>query len=161
MIANVLIVEDEHELAELVQMYLRNDGVEAVIAGSAEEGFAQLDGNDYDLIILDINLPGMDGFDFVQRLRKTSAVPVIIVSAREADEDIVMGLGVGADEFVTKPFAPKVLVARVRALPGHYSHIAQGSSCQEAHQKKDYLNNPHPQDRVHSLSPGRFAHDQR
>jgi DNA-binding response OmpR family regulator len=114
--ARVLIVEDEKELAELVQMYLQNDGVDAVIADSAEQGFALLDSGEFDLIVLDINLPGMDGFEFVQRLRRSSAVPVVIVSAREADEDIVMGLGMGADEFVTKPFAPKVLVARIRAL---------------------------------------------
>ena len=114
--ARVLIVEDERELAELVQMYLQSDGVDAVIAGSAEQGSALLDSSEFDLIILDINLPGMDGFDFVQKLRRTRATPVIIVSAREADEDIVMGLGMGADEFVTKPFAPKVLVARIRAL---------------------------------------------
>ena len=69
----------------------------------------------FDLVILDINLPGMDGFEFLQTFRKKSDTPVIIVSARESDEDMVMGLGVGADEFVVKPFAPKVLVARVRA----------------------------------------------
>jgi len=114
--ARVLIVEDERELAELVEMYLENDGVQATIAGSAEAALALLDDETFDLIILDINLPGMDGFDFVQKLRRTSSTPVIIVSAREADEDIVLGLGMGADEFVTKPFAPRVLVARVRAL---------------------------------------------
>jgi len=114
--ARVLIVEDERELAELVQMYLASDGVEAVIGGSAEHGFALLDRSEFDLIILDINLPGMDGFEFIQKLRKSSGIPVVVVSAREADEDIVMGLGIGADEFVTKPFAPRVLVARVRAL---------------------------------------------
>jgi len=114
--ARMLIVEDERELAELVQMYLQNDGVESTIAESAEQGLLLLDSETFDLIILDINLPGMDGFDFVQKLRRTNTTPVIIVSAREADEDIVMGLGMGADEFVTKPFAPKVLLARIRAL---------------------------------------------
>ena len=114
--ARILIVEDERELAELVQMYLQNDGVESIIAESAEQGLLLLDSETFDLIILDINLPGMDGFDFVQKLRRTNTTPVIIVSAREADEDIVMGLGMGADEFVTKPFAPKVLLARIRAL---------------------------------------------
>ncbi|MCR4426558.1 MAG: response regulator transcription factor, partial [Firmicutes bacterium] len=69
-----------------------------------------------DLVVLDINLPGMDGFEFLQAMRARNPVPVIVVSAREADEDIVMALGMGADEFVTKPFAPRVLVARIRAL---------------------------------------------
>lgn len=114
--ARVLIVEDEKDLAELVQMYLQNEGVETLIAGSAEVGLQLLDSHSIDLVVLDINLPGMDGFDFVQKLRTTSSIPVMIVSAREADEDIVMGLGMGADEFVTKPFAPRVLVARIRAL---------------------------------------------
>jgi two-component system response regulator RegX3 len=67
-------------------------------------------------VVLDLNLPGMDGFEFLQRFRKTAATPVLIMSARDADEDIISGLGGGADEFVTKPFSPRVLVARVRAL---------------------------------------------
>ena len=69
-----------------------------------------------DLVILDINLPGMDGFEFLQLLRRESTVPVVVVSARDTDEDMILGLGIGADEFVTKPFSPKVLTARVRAL---------------------------------------------
>ena len=114
--ANVLIIEDEQEIAELVQLYLRNEGVETVWAGTAEKGLACIEESSFDLIVLDINLPGMDGFEFLQRFRKDSTVPVIIVSAREADEDVIMGLGIGADEFVTKPFAPRVLSARIRAL---------------------------------------------
>ena len=114
--ASVLIVEDESELAELVQLYLEKDGIEATIAGTAEEGMEILNRGSADLVVLDINLPGMDGFEFLREFRMRSSTPIIIVSAREADEDIVMGLGMGADEFVTKPFAPKVLVARIRAL---------------------------------------------
>jgi len=69
-----------------------------------------------DIVILDINLPGMDGFEFLHEFRKSGGCPVLIVSARDADEDIITGLGYGADEFVTKPFSPRVLVARVRAM---------------------------------------------
>ena len=112
----VLIIEDELELGELVQLYLSKDGIDSDIAVSAEVGFDFLSKNGYDLITLDINLPGMDGFEFLQKLRQKSDLPVIILSAREGDEDIVLGLGLGADEFVTKPFAPKVLVARIRAV---------------------------------------------
>jgi len=112
----VLIIEDEVELGELVQLYLSKDGIDSDIAVSAEAGFEYMANNGYDLITLDINLPGMDGFEFLQKLRQTSDIPVIILSAREGDEDIVLGLGLGADEFVNKPFAPKVLVARIRAL---------------------------------------------
>lgn len=116
MTGNVLIIEDEQELAELVQLYLNKEGLKTSRADSAEKGLELLTGENFDLIILDINLPGMDGFEFLQKFRRDHTNPVIIVSAREADEDVIMGLGVGADEFVIKPFAPRVLTARVRAL---------------------------------------------
>jgi two-component system response regulator RegX3 len=116
MTGNVLIIEDEQELAELVQLYLNKEGLKTSWADSAEKGLELLTGESFDLIILDINLPGMDGFEFLQKFRRDHTNPVIIVSAREADEDVIMGLGVGADEFVIKPFAPRVLTARVRAL---------------------------------------------
>jgi two-component system response regulator RegX3 len=114
--ANVLIIEDEAELAELMQIYLGGEGIDSTIAATAEEGLNLMGSVEFDLVLLDINLPGMDGFELLQKIRPRVRVPVIIVSSREADEDIVMGLGVGADEFVTKPFTPRVLVARVRAL---------------------------------------------
>lgn len=116
MTGNVLIIEDEKELAELVQLYLSKEGIQTSWADSAEKGLSLLSDDIFDLIILDINLPGMDGFEFLQQFRYKNKIPVIIVSAREADEDIIMGLGIGADEFVTKPFTPRVLTARVRAL---------------------------------------------
>lgn len=114
--ADVLIIEDERELAELVALYLKQEGITVSLAESAERGLEMFAAQVFDLILLDINLPGMDGFEFLQHIRRTSSVPVIIVSARESDEDVIMGLGSGADEFVTKPFTPKVLAARVRAL---------------------------------------------
>lgn len=114
--AKVLIIEDEVELGELVRLYLSKDGIDSDIALTAEAGFVYISKHVYDLITLDINLPGMDGFEFLQKLRQRSDIPVLILSAREGDEDIVLGLGIGADEFVNKPFAPRVLVARIRAL---------------------------------------------
>jgi len=114
--ANVLIVEDEKALAELTKMYLDREGIDNRIALSAEAARTALGEEAFDLIILDINLPGIDGFEFLQDFRKTSSVPVMIVSARETDEDVITGLSAGADEFVAKPAAPRVLVARVRAL---------------------------------------------
>ena len=112
----VIIIEDEKELGDLVRLYLTREGITAQLALSAEEGLDLFRREGADLIVLDINLPGMDGFEFLQIFRKESNIPIIIVSAREADEDIVMGLGVGADEFVIKPVAPMVLVARIRAM---------------------------------------------
>jgi two-component system response regulator RegX3 len=114
--ANVLIIEDELEIAELVQLYLKKEGIDSFLADSAEKGLVFLENNVVDLIILDINLPGKDGFEFLQQFRKRSTIPVVVVSARESDEDIIMALGVGADDFVTKPFSPKVLSAKVRAF---------------------------------------------
>ncbi|MDR3312068.1 MAG: response regulator transcription factor [Spirochaetaceae bacterium] len=114
--AKVLIVEDVTELAELVSLYLEKEGMETVRCETAEDALSRLTTFVPDLVILDLNLPGMDGFEFLQRFRKSHSIPVLIMSARDADEDIISGLGGGADEFVTKPFSPRVLVARVRAL---------------------------------------------
>ncbi|HPB65074.1 MAG TPA: response regulator transcription factor [Spirochaetales bacterium] len=119
--AKVLIIEDVAELSDLVALYLSKEGMETRRAESAEAALAMLravgaEAFSPDIIILDINLPGMDGFEFLGEYRKAGAAPVLIVSARDADEDIIAGLGHGADEFVTKPFSPRVLVARVRAM---------------------------------------------
>ncbi|WP_147635226.1 response regulator transcription factor, partial [Treponema pectinovorum] len=113
-----LVIEDVPEMAELVSMYLTKSGMQVDSVGSAEDAFTYIDRQMPDLIILDLNLPGMSGFEFLTKFRKeyNSSLPVIIVSARDADEDIINGLGDGADEFVTKPYSPKVLVARVEAI---------------------------------------------
>ena len=103
-------------MADLICMYLKKEGMDAEICETGEEALARFGRERFDMVVLDINLPGMDGFEVLQRLRKASSVPVMIVSARDADEDMILGLGIGADEFVTKPFSPKVLVARVRAM---------------------------------------------
>lgn len=113
---SVLIIEDDPDLAELIQMYLEKEGISATICLTAEAALEVLEKQAFELITLDINLPGMDGFEFLLSFRKGNDTPVIIVSARQADEDIIMGLGIGADEFVTKPFSPKVLAARARAV---------------------------------------------
>ena len=113
---NILIIEDVKELADLVSLYLRREGFEVKAAESGEEGFTVIETWKPELVILDINLPGMDGFEFLQKLRRTSNTPVLIVSARDGGEDQISALGIGADEYITKPFSPKVLVARVRAV---------------------------------------------
>ncbi|MDR1095749.1 MAG: response regulator transcription factor [Spirochaetaceae bacterium] len=112
----ILIIEDAGELADLVSYYLQKDGFEPRTAENAEEGLGIAEAWKPELVILDINLPGMDGFEFLQKFRRTCSTPVLIVSARDSDEDQISGLGSGADEYIAKPFSPKVLVARVRAL---------------------------------------------
>lgn len=114
--ARVLVIEDDQALADLMVLYLEREGLECHIAPSAEAALPIMEQNEIDLILLDINLPGMDGFEFLQELRTHCTVPIIIVSARETEEDIITGLSMGADEYITKPVAPRVLVARVRAL---------------------------------------------
>jgi DNA-binding response OmpR family regulator len=114
--AKVLVVEDEEALARLAAAYLEREGIDCRICGSGEDAQSAIREGGFDLILLDINLPGIDGFEFLQELRLTSSVPVMVLSAREADEDIITGLSMGADEFITKPVAPRVLTARVRAL---------------------------------------------
>ena len=113
---NILVIEDVKELADLVTLYLSREGFNVRSVESAEEGLTILEEWKPELVILDINLPGMDGFEFLQRFRRVSDTAVLIMSARKTDEDQINGLGIGADEYITKPFSPKVLVARVRAM---------------------------------------------
>ena len=110
----ILVVEDDPAIAELIGLYLEREGLASTIAVSAEQADSALRADVYHLLILDINLPGSDGFQFLARFRTRHSTPVIIVSARDSDEDKMLGLGVGADDFVTKPFSPRVLLARVR-----------------------------------------------
>ena len=112
----ILLIEDTTELAALITLYLNKEGMEIRPVESGEEALATLENFQPDLVLLDLNLPGMGGFEFLQIFRKTSLVPVLIISARDSEEDIIQGLGEGADEYITKPFSPKVLVARVQAM---------------------------------------------
>ena len=114
--ASVVIIEDIKEMSDLIQLYVRREGMDTAVFDNAESALEYLKTATPDLILLDINLPGMDGFEFLNIYHKQSDCPVLIVSARDSDEDIIMALGYGADEFVTKPFSPKVLMARIRAL---------------------------------------------
>ena len=113
--ARVLIIEDELEIAELMGLYLQKEGISSCICESGEEGLRELEKNNYNLIVLDLNLPGIDGFEFLSQARNISHIPIVIVSSRDSDEDMVLGLGIGADDFIPKPFSPKILVARIRA----------------------------------------------
>ena len=106
----IYIIEDEEAISKLISLYLSKSGMTSAIFSNAEDALDSLKADKRpDLIILDLNLPKMNGFDFLEKLKKeqNSSIPVMIVSARDADEDIIQGLGFGADEFVTKPFSPK------------------------------------------------------
>ena len=127
----ILLIEDTTELAALITLYLNKEGMEIRPVESGEEALATLENFQPELVLLDLNLPGMGGFEFLQIFRKTSQVPVLIISARDSEEDIIQGLGDGADEYITKPFSPKVLVARVQAMLRRASNTSTDTSPQE------------------------------
>lgn len=121
----ILIVEDEQSIAELQKDYLHLSGFEVDILNSGLNIEKQIENNNYDLIILDIMLPGRDGFELLEVIRLTKQMPVLLVSARSEDIYKIKGLGLGADDYITKPFSPAELVARVQAHINKYERLEQ------------------------------------
>lgn len=115
MAKKILIIEDEMAIAELEKDYLEANDYEVKIETDGEKGLAEAKAGDYDLFVLDIMLPGIDGFKICQEIRESKNVPILMVSARKEDIDKIKGLGMGADDYITKPFSPNELVARVKA----------------------------------------------
>jgi len=113
--AKILVVEDEAQIRELIVQYLERDGYEVVTASNGDEAIARAN-DGVDMIVLDIMIPRPDGLDVTRIVRATSAVPILIVSARGEEADRVAGLELGADDYLTKPFPPRELLARVKAL---------------------------------------------
>ena len=113
---SVLVVEDETSIASFVAAYLRNAGYVVTTAASAQAALVQLAGEMPALVILDLNLPDGDGVELCRRIRKTSDVPILMLTARDEDIDKIIGLEVGADDYMTKPFNPRELVARVKSI---------------------------------------------
>ena len=116
MAGTILLVEDEPSVGELVRGYLQRDSYRVVWVRSGEEALVELDRHPVRLVILDIGLPGMDGFDVCRAIRSCSRMPVVMLTARDEEVDRVTGLELGADDYVTKPFSPRELVARVHAV---------------------------------------------
>jgi DNA-binding response OmpR family regulator len=112
----ILVVEDEMKIARLVRDYLEHAGFDVIVAADGEAAFASARGAKPDLVVLDLGLPGRDGLDVTRELRRSTNVPIVILTARGDEADRVVGLEVGADDYVVKPFSPKELVARVRAV---------------------------------------------
>jgi DNA-binding response OmpR family regulator len=112
----ILVVEDEAKIARLVADYLRHAGFEVTVAGDGEVALASARRAKPDLVVLDLGLPGRDGLDVARTLRRTSGVPIVMLTARGDETDRIVGLELGADDYVVKPFSPKELVARVRAV---------------------------------------------
>jgi len=112
----ILVVDDEPDMRRMLRRYLEAEGFEVAEAAGADAALSRVRGGVPDLIVLDVGLPGMDGFAVLQEIRKVSDVPVIMLTARAEEVDRVVGLTIGADDYVTKPFSPRELVARVRAV---------------------------------------------
>jgi DNA-binding response OmpR family regulator len=112
----ILVVDDEPNIADLVELYLRRDGYRVVKAARGEEVAAAVGNHRPRLVVLDVGLPDIDGLEVCRRLRQTSSIPVIFLTARDTEIDRVLGLELGADDYVTKPFSPPELVARVKAV---------------------------------------------
>lgn len=119
----ILIVEDEKGIADVERDYLEIEGLAVTVESNGRMGLERAESEDYDLIILDIMLPDMDGFEICRALRKNKDTPIIIVSARTENIDKIRGLGFGADDYISKPFDPAELVARVKAHLARYERI--------------------------------------
>jgi DNA-binding response OmpR family regulator len=112
----ILVVEDEMQIARLIRDYLENAGFEVVVAGDGDAAIAGARGSKPDLVVLDLRLPARDGLDVAREIRRFSTVPIVMVTARGDEADRIVGLEIGADDYLVKPFSPKELVARVRAV---------------------------------------------
>lgn len=114
--ASVLIIEDEVELVKVLRAYLEQAGFTVFTAGRGDTGLSAWEHKRPDLVILDLNLPGMDGLDVAREIRRKSTTPIIMLTARVEETDQLIGLELGADDYITKPFSPRIVVARARAL---------------------------------------------
>lgn len=123
----ILIVEDEISIAELEKDYLELSGFEVDIEGDGDKGLDKALKNDYDLILLDLMLPGTDGYEICKRVREVKNTPILMVTAKKEDIDKIRGLGMGADDYITKPFSPSELVARVKAHLSRYERLTGGN----------------------------------
>lgn len=124
----ILIIEDDKSIAELERDYLEAEGFKVDIIPRGEEGLNKALEFDYNLILLDIMLPGMDGFSILREIRQTKNTPVLMISAKKEEFDKIRGLGLGADDYMTKPFSPSEMVARVKAHINRHEKLTGSSS---------------------------------
>ncbi len=127
----ILIIEDEESIAELEKDYLELSDFQVEIANDGVKGLEMALNNDYDLFILDLMLPGVDGFEICRNIRMEKNTPVIMVSAKKEDIDKIRGLGLGADDYITKPFSPSEMVARVKAHLSRYDRLINSASAND------------------------------
>ena len=126
--SRILIIEDEEAIADLEKDYLELSGFEVKICNTGDEGLQTALREEFDLIVLDLMLPGLDGFEVCKKIREEKNIPIIMVSAKKEDIDKIRGLGMGADDYTTKPFSPSELVARVKAHLARYDRLVGSSN---------------------------------
>ena len=124
----VLIIEDDPQIAKIERDYLAVNDFEAEIAGTGDIGLQMALTGQYDLILLDLMLPGTDGFEVCCKLRETLDIPIIMVTAKQEDIDTIRGLNVGADDYITKPFSPNILIAHVKANIAQYERLKKSGT---------------------------------
>ncbi|MBO6107118.1 MAG: response regulator transcription factor [Stomatobaculum sp.] len=127
----ILVVDDEKEIAELVEIYLVSDGYRVLKAKNAQEGLDILEREEVHLVLLDIMMPGMNGLEMCEQIRKSRNIPIIMLSAKSTDLDKIRGLGTGADDYVTKPFNPLELTARVKSQLRRYMQLNPNGGAEE------------------------------
>ena len=125
--SRILIIEDEEAIAEIEKDYLELSDFEVVIEEDGERGLEKALSDEFDLILLDVMLPGKDGFEICKEVRKEKKIPILMVSAKKDDIDKIRGLGLGADDYLAKPFSPSELVARVKAHLARYERLVNSS----------------------------------
>lgn len=119
----ILVVEDEKEIAEAIKIYLEEEGYEVIICLNSEKAISPFKQNEFQLVLLDIMMPKVDGITLARQIRKTSSVPIIFISAKSESTDKITGLNAGADDYITKPFEPLELIARVKANIRRYCKL--------------------------------------
>lgn len=129
--SRILIIEDEEAIAELEKDYLELSNFEVDIEGDGEKGLEKALTGNYDMYILDLMLPGIDGFELCKRIREEKNVPILMVTAKKEEIDKIRGLGLGADDYITKPFSPSELVARVKAHLSRYERLVASPAIQK------------------------------
>ena len=133
----ILIADDEAEIRQLIKLYLENEGYEVTEAKDGDEAILKLHSMTPDLCILDIMMPGMDGYQVLKKLRTNSNIPVIILSAKDADSEKILGLNLGADDYIAKPFNPLELVARVNSAMRRFYSLGSGDTAEDIVKVRD------------------------
>jgi DNA-binding response OmpR family regulator len=127
----ILIVEDDTSIAEIERDFLEINGMECVLVSNGTDGLREASSGGYDLILLDLMLPGLDGYEITKRIRGSVDTPILMVTAKTDDADKIRGLGLGADDYISKPFSPTELVARVKANMAQYERLTGRSASRD------------------------------